>query len=213
MKKFAIVLAMSGLILSGCDAGPAEGSGDTIVGQGPAADAPDTPETPQSDPGDTATGAAPEAESEPSQDAPEQALGTRGNPAPITATASIGDWDVTIVDVDRDASARILQENQFNDPPDEGRAFVMWTVEAVYTGDDSGDPSWDLSWKLVGSAGNSFDDRCGVIPDNLRDVGETFAGGVATGNVCVSAEVAQLDGGTILVEELFGGSRTFFAVP
>jgi hypothetical protein len=57
-----------------------------------------------------------------------------------------------------------------------------------------------------------MDDSCGVIPDDLFGKGETFPGGVVTGNICVSAETAQLDGGTILVEELFGGSRTFFAI-
>jgi hypothetical protein len=123
----------------------------------------------------------------------------------LTVTASIGDWDLMIFDVDRDGSARIRQENKFNDPPDECRAFVIGTVEAFCTGDDSGDPSCDLNWKTVRSAGNSFKGPCGVIPDDLRDVGETFAGGVATGNVYPSARVTQL-------EELFAGSRTFFAV-
>ena len=202
MKKLAIVLALSGLIISGCDAGPAEGAGDTIIGADTA---------PQATEGDAPSDAASEAES--SQEVPEQALGTRGNPAPIGTTASIGDFDVTIVGVDRDATARILEENMFNDDPREGHAFVMWEVEAIYTGTESGDPAWDLSWKIVGSEGNSFDDSCGVTPDNLRDVGETFSGGTAKGNVCVSAQVSQLDGGAILVEELFGGSRTFFAIP
>jgi hypothetical protein len=57
-----------------------------------------------------------------------------------------------------------------------------------------------------------MDDSYGVIPDDLFGKGETFPGGVVTGNICVCAETAQLDGGTILVEELFGGSRTFFAI-
>lgn len=69
----------------------------------------------------------------------------------------------------------------------------------------------------MGSAGNSFgggmDDSCGVIPDSVNDAGETFPGGTVSGNVCVSADTDQLDGGTILVEEFFGGSRTFFAIP
>jgi hypothetical protein len=123
---------------------------------------------------------------------------------------------VTIVSVNVDATDLVLAENQFNDEPTDGRSFVIWTIEATYTGSESGTAWIDLSWKLVGSGGNSFgdgfEDTCGVIPDDLFNKGETFAGGVVTGNVCVSAEVEQLDGATILVEELFGGSRTFFAI-
>ncbi len=143
-------------------------------------------------------------------------MGTRSNPAPLGAAAKIGDWEVKIVDVNKDAADIVAAENMFNDAPAEGRSFVIWSIEATYTGSESGTAWIDLSWKLVGSAGNSFggfDDSCGVIPDDLFEKGETFAGGVVSGNVCVSAETAQLDGGTILVEELFGGSRTFFAIP
>ena len=212
MKKIAFAVAVAGLMLGGCDAGPADGAGDTIVQPETSDGAPDAPTDPPADaPIETDDDAGDVAPEDPS------ALGTRGNPAPIGATATIGDWDVTILDVDTDATARILEENQFNDPPADGRSFVMWEVEATYMGTESGTAWIDLDWKIVGSEGNSFgsgmDDSCGVAPNDLFNKGETFPGGVVTGNVCIAAETAQLDGGTILVEELFGGSRTFFAVP
>ena len=211
MKKLAIVIAMSGVVLAGCDVGPAEGAGGTIAGSDTATGS--TEQTPGSDVA-AESGASSDGATQQSDAA---AIGTRGNPAPIGATASIGDWDVTITDVDRDATARVLEANMFNDEPGEGRSFVLWAIEAVYTGTESGTAWIDLNWLIVGAAGNSFgsgmDDYCGVIPDNLNDKGETFPGAVVTGNVCIAAESAQLDGGTILVEELFGGSRTFFAIP
>ncbi len=204
MKKFPLTVALVGLVLAGCDTGPAEGAGGTIAEPGASTEAsPDATEAPDSETGDDAAGDA--------------AIGTRGNPAPIGATAVIGDWDVTIVEVDRDAADAVLAANQFNDEPADGRSFVLWSIEAVYNGEESGTAWIDLNWKVVGAAGNSFgggmDDYCGVIPDSINDKGETFAGGTVTGNVCVSADTDQLDGGTILVEELFGGSRTFFAIP
>lgn len=192
-------MAFSGLLLAGCDTGPAEGAGGTIVEPGSSAGSTSAPS------GDAAPAPT------------ESAVGTRSNPAPFGAVAKIGDWEVKILDINKDAADIVAAENMFNDAPAEGRSFVIWSIEATYTGSESGTAWIDLSWKLVGAAGNSFgggfDDTCGVIPDDLFEKGETFAGGVVTGNVCVSAETSQLDGGTILVEELFGGSRTFFAIP
>lgn len=199
MKRLLVAVAFSGLVLSGCDSGPAEGAGGTIVEPGSS----------------TGSGSAPSGDTAPAP--AESAVGTRSNPAPLGVVAKIGDWEVKIVDVNKDAADIVAAENMFNDAPAEGRSFVIWTIEATYTGTESGTAWIDLSWKLVGSAGNSFggafEDSCGVIPDDLFEKGETFAGGVVTGNVCVSADTSQMEGGTILVEELFGGSRTFFAIP
>lgn len=142
-------------------------------------------------------------------------VGTRSNPAEIGTTVLIGDWEVTIQEVNTDATEEIQAENEFNEPPAEGSTFVMWGVEATYVGEDSGDPQFDLSWAIVGSEGNSFDDRCGVIPDPLSEQGETFPDGTVSGNVCTAAEEAQLDGGTITVEAMMAmeRNRVFFAIP
>ncbi len=203
MKRLIVAITVSGLVLSGCDTGPAEGAGGTIV-------------TPDSSTGSSSAPAG-NAAPAPAPAPEENAVGTRSNPAPLGAVAKIGDWEVRIVDVNKDAADIVAAANMFNDPPAEGRSFVIWSVEATYTGSESGTAWIDLNWKLVGTSGNSFgdgfDDSCGVIPDDLFNKGETFAGGIVSGNVCVSAETSQIDGGTILVEELFGGSRTFFAIP
>jgi hypothetical protein len=199
VKRLFAVVAFTGLVLSGCDTGPAEGAGGTIVEPGASAGSPSAPS------GNAAQAPA------------ESAVGTRSNPAPFGSVAKIGDWEVKIVDINKDAADIVTAENMFNDAPAEGRSFVIWSIEATYTGSESGIAWIDLSWKLVGAAGNSFgsgiDDMCGVIPDDLFGKDETFSGGVVAGNVCVSAETSQVEGGTILVEELFGGSRTFFAIP
>jgi hypothetical protein len=148
------------------------------------------------------------------------ALGTRDAPLELGTVIEMGEWTVAVTEVTLDATDAVMAENEFNDPPVEGRQFVLFRVEATYAGDDSGDPWLDFSWAIVGSGGNtfggaSFDDYCGVIPDALDERGETFPGGSVEGNVCVSAASDQLEGGTILVEETFSfeDTRAFYALP
>jgi hypothetical protein len=156
-----------------------------------------------------------EAEPEESQ---EEALGTRDNPLPVGTRIEMGDWTVAVTEFDLDATERVQEENSLNDPPDEGRTFVMYSVEATYEGDDSGNPWLDFRWAIVGGAGNTFgtsmDDSCGVIPDPLRDQGETYPGGSVSGNGCISVPVDQLDGATLRVEEMlsFADTAAFYAV-
>lgn len=215
--RAAAVLVVLSMLSAGCGSA-ADGDGGTIV-QPESATAPESPPT---DSGSETTENAGSSSSELEEPAPDSNgtqndVGTRSNPAPLGATARIDDWEVTVTEVNKDAADLVAAENMFNEPPADGRSFVMWTVEAEYVGDESGTAWIDLSWKLVGSEGNSFSagsgDGCGVLPDDLDDAGETFPGGTVSGNVCVSVEAAQIEGGTILVEGFFGESRTFFAIP
>lgn len=208
MKRFSAAIALAGIVLSGCDSGPAAGSGGTIVE--PTATTSTESFDPAPEPAPDTAPSGPEASSE-------SAIGTRGNPAPLGSTAKVGDWELRITDVTLDAAEIIKAENMYNDDPIEGRSFVLWTVAATYTGSESGTAFYDLDWKIVGAAGNSFgtgtNDYCGSLPNSLSDSGEAFPGAIVVGNVCISAETTQLSGATILVEETFGGSRTFFALP
>lgn len=203
-KPISALLLTAGLVLFACDAGPASGSGDTIVASDPAQTA--VPQAPAPAP-------SPPVQPEPAPSAEASVLGTRENPAPFGATALIGDWEITLLAADTDAESRVLAGNMFNDPAGDGFRYVVIEVSAQYVGSDSGDPFWDLSWKLLGNRGNTFDESCGVIPDPLLDGGETFPGGVVTGNICVKAAEDQLAGSTVIVEGLFRESRTFFALP
>jgi hypothetical protein len=132
--------------------------------------------------------------------------GTREHPLPIGTELTAGDWRVTVNYVDKDAADVVHEENQFNAPPAEGRNFVLYGVTATYDGETSGTAWIDLSFKIVGSDGNTFgtgtDDFCGVIPDSLFNAGEAFPGGTVEGNNCISAEADQLDGGALTVESL-----------
>lgn len=199
--RTAAAAAAVALLLAACDGEPATGGGATVVDDTEPAAADDT---------------APEA-AEPADDASStDSAGTRDNPVPVGTTVEVEDWQVTLVEVTVDATDVVMAENEFNDPPVDGRQYVMWRVEATYNGDDSGDPWIDLSWAIVGSAGNTFstnvDDYCGVIPNALDDQGETFPGGSVTGNVCIAAESDQVEDGTIRLESFLGSDRVFFVL-
>ena len=142
--------------------------------------------------------------------------GTREQPIPAGTPATLGDWTITFDPTNTNAGEIVAAENQFNDPAPEGRQFVMVKVNATYAGEGSKMAAVDLRIQFVGSAGNSFgssmDDNCGVIPDQLIDTGEVFAGATASGNECVSVPVDQIAGGAWSVKVGFDSDGTFFAL-
>lgn len=156
--------------------------------------------------------AEPEASTEPAGgDAPEVEpevaaggdTGTRSEPLAAGSTVTVGDWSVTVGATSLDASAEIAAENSFNDPPADGHAFVMAPVDLTYLGDGSDTPWVSLSFTLVGGDGNTYDERCGVIPSPLRDISEMYTDASASGNVCVEIAEAALDGAAWRVTESF----------
>lgn len=207
MKKLTIILIATGLALTGCQVEDPDGEGAQIVDRTTAEPEASEPAVDESSPSD-----------EPSPTPEEAAPGTRTNPLPLNTTARIGDWEVTILSVTKDANEQVMAENQFNDPPAEGRQFVMAEVEATYVGEDSGTFWVDMSDKYYGASGNTFgssmEDSCGVIPNGMSDQGETFPDGTVTGNLCWSVPTDQIDGGAIIVEASFSmdSDRVFFAI-
>ena len=212
------------VLLVACGSGPAAGSGASVIDDtdDDTTEAKDTDED-----GDNAVAdgeADPEpAEDEAAEEEPEAeesaALGTRDNPLAVGTTIEMGDWTLSVTEVSLDATDAVMGENEFNDPPVDGRQFVMFNVDATYVGAESGTAWLDFGWGIVGSAGNTFgggsmDDYCGVIPSPLDDTGETFPDGTVSGNVCISADTDQLDGATIRIEESFSfdDTRAFFAL-
>ena len=99
-----------------------------------------------------------------------------------------------IVALDTDAWPEVQEENQFNDPPEEGDRYVMWTIE-VENVRGSVDEYEDISYydfEVVGEKNavtySPFSDGCGVIPDPLGDLlgAKLYKGGETSGNVCFS---------------------------
>jgi hypothetical protein len=113
------------------------------------------------------------------------AAGTRGNPYRIGETVNNRDWKVTL-GRPHEAWAEVSATNQFNEPPKAGMEFWIVPVTAVYTGDATGNVAVGVDVKFVGSDNRTYEDRCGVIPNSLTDIGDLYKNGVAQGNTCVA---------------------------
>jgi hypothetical protein len=121
-------------------------------------------------------------------------------------SVAVGDWTIRVAAITPDAGAVVAAENQFNDPPAPGKQFFMVTVEATYDGTESSTFWFDMSLESVGASAVAYDgfqDSCGVLPDALSDVGETFPGGRVTGNVCWSVDAADAATLTMLASPSF----------
>ncbi len=138
-------------------------------------------------------------------------LGARQNPAPIGTALEAGGWVVKVEEVVPDATEQVLAENMFNDPPAEGRQFLMARVTVQYAGDEEpvtliGAP---FEFSLFGSRGveyTRFDDSCGVVPDELDFFKELYKGGAVSGNLCWSVPSDEV--GSLLLRVRIGAIRT-----
>ncbi|MFL5818401.1 MAG: hypothetical protein ACJ76L_12480 [Conexibacter sp.] len=118
---------------------------------------------------------------------------TRKNPILFGHDARVGDWQVRVVSVTPDATAAVLAENMFNEPPAPGWQFYVARVRATYLGADSAAYDGGYRLRAVGDSNvgyRSFIDSCGVAPDELSDA-EVFGGGTIEGNVCWSVRAAD----------------------
>ena len=122
--------------------------------------------------------------------------------------------ETRVLGVVEDARRQVAEENQFNDPPQEGKRFYMVSVEVSYPSGSSSITVSDTDFSLIGEnrvVYDSFDYDCGVIPNELD--GEVYGGGRIQGNICF--EIPEDEGGFILIHEPGYGadSRRFLRLP
>jgi hypothetical protein len=140
-------------------------------------------------------------------DGPE-GLGERDQPAPVGDTLTVGDeWEVTVLGFEPDATEEVLAESDFALEPEPGQRLATVRVRATYVGEESGDPTFDLEYQLVGDAATGYVGGTDPLPPN-----ELFPGGTAEGNVCFS--VPDDEGGFALsVAPWFSNSDWWFELP
>ncbi|MBD7996978.1 hypothetical protein [Oerskovia gallyi] len=173
-RRLALTAAALGLAvgLTGCSL-----SSDDLTASGETAAQQPSTTTPDA-------GAAPVEPAAPPE-SPVAEAGTRANPHPVGTAVANEDWSI-VVGAPREAWGEISAENQFNSPPEAGLEYWIVPLTATYQGATSGTPWLDLSVKFVGDDSVTYEGYCGVIPNNIQDVGELYAGGVAEGNACVA---------------------------
>ena len=100
----------------------------------------------------------------------------RSRPIAYGERFQAGIVDMQIVAVDTDAWPEVQAENQFNNPPPDGKRFVLWTLEASNRRGSFDDSIWitERDFVLVGSRGVQYEHHdegvdCGITPDPLDD--------------------------------------------
>lgn len=137
----------------------------------------------------------------------------RQNPASLGTEMKIGsDWQVQLIEVNPDAWSIVKEENMFNEPPAEGKQYVMARFKVSCVGEESGTPWVILAFHYLENNGHTYLDNCGVIPENIMDIGEQFFGASAEGDECCVVPSSAIPGGSIIVEEIFSldNTRVFF---
>ncbi len=127
-------------------------------------------------------------------------LGSRNNPIPLGDEVQINDWQVEVLSVNKDASKFVSSLDEYANPPSVGEQFLLISIRATYLGSESGEPSSDLRFKIVGSKGNTFSKSCGYAADTFAQNEETFTGASVLGNLCFVVDANQINGATVSIQ-------------
>ena len=120
--------------------------------------------------------------------------------ATLGDTMILGDWEVKVTEVAKNADDAVHQANMFNDKPK--GVYVLVTYKATYTGTErSADIESDLSWSLTASDNQIHDQAYQVTPaDNGEWPTMARKGGTVKGQVLFDIKPKLLKGGILTVE-------------
>lgn len=123
-----------------------------------------------------------------------------GEPAEIGETQTVGDYEVTLVSFEADATDAVMAMNEFNEQPTNG-AYATAEFEMTYVGDTEGDPGFDLSYVVVADARQVTDSDGTCTTDRLAyEIGTLETGGSGSFVECYDVDPATIE--RIFVEEL-----------
>ena len=128
---------------------------------------------------------------------------TNKDPIPFGGTGQIGEYLVTLVDVKADATDLVLDENSFNEEPESGNQFYLVRVHVRYIGAEIGNPSFEMSYVSIGDTDNeytTFEDSCGVVPEDEYSISDVFPGTEVEYNVCWQIDSEDEDSLVLRVE-------------
>jgi hypothetical protein len=141
---------------------------------------------------------------------PDSELGSRSNPISLGTSVEVNDWKVQVESVNKDAAKVVLASDPYTNKPSAKERFVLINLKATYLGEESGEPSSDLRFKIVGSKGNTFAQSCGYSADSFDNNGETFSGASVKGTLCFTVDANQISGATISVQGDYSGDDRKF---
>jgi hypothetical protein len=141
---------------------------------------------------------------------PDSELGSRNNPIALGKPVEVNDWKIQVESVNKDALKVVMASDPYTSKPSAKERYVLLNLKATYLGDESGEPSSDLRFKIVGSKGNTFAQSCGYSSDSFDNNGETFSGASVKGTLCFTVDANQISGATVSVQSDYSGDDRKF---
>lgn len=116
-----------------------------------------------------------------------------GQAAKIGETQTVGDYEVTLVAFDKDATDAVMAMNDFNEPPSNG-AYATAEFEVTYIGDTEGDPGFELKFVVVADSRQiaGFDGEC-ITERPAFDMGTLENGGTADFVECYDVDPETIE--------------------
>lgn len=127
---------------------------------------------------------------------------------PVGTTVEVGDWNVTVTKVVKNADAAINKAWSYNDKP-KGQ-YVLVTYKATYVGDEREANVWDLSWSFTDAAQVTHSPASALTPAEDSPT-EARKGGSVTQDEVFDVPTEQIAGGLITVESYTDGLDKVYA--
>lgn len=168
-------------------------------------------EEPTEEDATTEEATAEEATSEEATEAAADGKGTKDAPYAIGEKFTVedgegGTLDVTIGEVNWDATDEVMGANEFNEEPGEGETYILVPVSMTYHGDGTSEPGFSLMVDYVTEGGNSYSDAGSVTPKSWIDVGTLHDGGTAEWEIGIVIPADQAKNGHFTVSPLLNFS-------
>ena len=121
---------------------------------------------------------------------------SRSKPVRLGSGAMVGDWRISVLGINVDATREIVDSSEYSDPPAAGMRFVTVALRGGYVG--RGSSTFIDQWRVVGRSAVAYEDGCQYswIPDAIPD-NEVFRGGEVEGKLCF--EVPDSDAGSLVL--------------
>ncbi len=105
-------------------------------------------------------------------------------PTALGTAVDLGEgWTMTVTGAARDITDLVMTENQFNDPAPEGFRFIGVDVIYSYSGTEAAS-AYQVTSKVVGDDNLELSANCGVVPGEVDNYSDVFAGGSVAGTIC-----------------------------
>ena len=201
-----VIIAGTGIFLLTRDSGEPTDDRTTTAVETPAEES-----TGEETPSEETTSAETPSEEATSEDESTEAAGggegTKDAPYAIGETFTIDDGtagtlDVTIGEVNWDATDSVMKANEFNEEPGEDETYILVPVTMTYHGDETAEPGFAITVDYVAETGNSFRDEGAVTSKSWIDVNTLHDGGTAEWELGIIVPKDQVKTGLFTVSAL-----------